>query len=213
MALEAISAGLGIASSIGGFFGARSARKKQQRMIKKMMADRAKRIKAAKGQVQKSRRGLMAENRAAMNAAIAGAPQALGASLQRGSTSANYLRSIYADAQRRANEIGRQTAAQMSELEMMSPYDIVDPSSMGAGKGAETQALLGGLSQLAGAFGEGGAFSGMFGGGAPTDPYGGGMTVGAGGELFKTGVDPTTGSYASMPVDGSLGNKSMAFPG
>lgn len=166
MALAAIGAGLGIASSIGGFFGARSARKKQQRMIKKMMADRAKRIKAAKGQVQKSRRGLMAENRAAMNAAIAGAPQALSASLQRGSTSANYLRSIYSDAQRRANEIGRQTAAQMSELEMMSPYDIVDPSSMGAGKGAETQALLGGLSQLAGAFGEGGAFSGLFGGGS-----------------------------------------------
>lgn len=172
MALEAISAGLGIASSIGGFFGARSARKKQQRMIKKMMADRAKRIKAAKGQVQKSRRGLMAENRAAMNAAIAGAPQALGASLQRGSTSANYLRSIYADAQRRANEIGRQTAAQMSELEMMSPYDIVDPSSMGAGKGAETQALLGGLSQLAGAFGEGGAFANLMG------PSGGQLTAG-----------------------------------
>lgn len=141
---------LGLVSSAIGFGGARKARKKQERFIKKMMADRAARIAEAKGQYAKSRRGLMAENRAAMNAAIAGAPTALGPSLMQGSTSANYMRSIYADAQRRAAEIGRQTAAGMADLSMMSPYDVVDPSTIGQSAGAEAQALSG----LIGSFGK-----------------------------------------------------------
>ena len=141
---------LGLVSSAIGFGGARKARKKQERFIKKMMADRAARIAEAKGEFQKSRRGLLAENRAAMNAAIAGAPTALGASLMKGSTSANYMRSIYADAQRRAAEIGRQTAEGMSQLAMMSPYDVVDPSTIGQSAGAEAQALSG----LIGSFGK-----------------------------------------------------------
>ena len=141
---------LGLVSSAIGFGGARKARKKQERFIKKMMADRAARIAEAKGEFQKSRRGLLAENRAAMNAAIAGAPTALGASLMKGSKSANYMRSIYADAQRRAAEIGRQTAEGMSQLAMMSPYDVVDPSTIGQSAGAEAQALSG----LIGSFGK-----------------------------------------------------------
>jgi hypothetical protein len=154
--LGPIGLGLGVIGSVLGLSGARKARKKQERFIKQMMADRAKRIEEAKGQYAKSRRGLMAENRAAMNAAIAGAPTALGASLMQGSTSANYMRSIYADAQRRAAEIGRQTAAGMADLSMLSPYDIVDPSTMGQSRGAEAQALsglLGGIASFGGALG------------------------------------------------------------
>jgi hypothetical protein len=143
-----ISSGLGVVSGILGFGGARKARKKQERFIKNMMADRAARIAEAKGQYAKSRRGLMAENRAAMNAAIAGAPTALRPSLMQGSTAANYMRSIYADAQRRAAEIGRQTAAGMADLSMMSPYDVVDPSTMGQSAGAEAQALSGLIGSL-----------------------------------------------------------------
>jgi hypothetical protein len=157
-----IGLGMNVVSGVLGFGGARKARKKQERFVKQMMADRAARIAEAKGQYAKSRRGLMAENRAAMNAAIAGAPTALGASLMQGSTSANYMRSIYADAQRRAAEIGRQTAAGMADLSMMSPYDVVDPSTMGQSAGAETQALSGLLSnlgQFAGAFANGNPFT------------------------------------------------------
>jgi hypothetical protein len=149
-----IGLGMNVVSGVLGFGGARKARKKQERFVKQMMADRAARIAEAKGQYAKSRRGLMAENRAAMNAAIAGAPTALGASLMQGSTSANYMRSIYADAQRRAAEIGRQTAAGMADLSMLSPYDVVDPSTIGQSAGAEAQALSGLLSSL-GKFAEG----------------------------------------------------------
>jgi hypothetical protein len=145
-----IGLGMNVVSGVLGFGGARKARKKQERFVKQMMADRAARIAEAKGQYAKSRRGLMAENRAAMNAAIAGAPTALGASLMQGSTSANYMRSIYADAQRRAAEIGRQTAAGMADLSMLSPYDVVDPSTIGQSAGAEAQALSG----LIGSFGK-----------------------------------------------------------
>ena len=201
-----IGLGLNVVTSALGFGGARKARKKQERFIKKMMADRAARIAEAKGQYAKSRRGLMAENRAAMNAAIAGAPTALGPSLMRGSTSANYMRSIYADAQRRAAEIGRQTAAGMADLSMMSPYDVVDPSTIGQSAGAEAQALSG----LIGSFGKfAGGLMSQF--GAPPDPYHGGTVSGPGGRQFQTGFNEGTNSYMSMPVSGSLSGNSMAW--
>jgi len=155
MAIDPVSA-LGVVSSLGGLFGARSARKKQQRMIKKMMADRAKRIAAAKGTYDKSRRGLLTENRAMMMQALAQAPTMLGPSLMAGSTSANLMRGLYRDSARRAAEIGRQTAAGKADLELMSPYDIVDPSSMGASRGAETQALMGVLKGIGGMMASGG---------------------------------------------------------
>ena len=145
MAFDPISAGIGLVSSALSFGSARKARKKQERFMKKMMADRAKRIAEAKGEFQKSRRGLLTENRAAMNAAIAGAPVSLGASLMRGSTAANYMRSIYADAQRRAAEIGRQTAAGMSQLALMSPYHFVriPRAALDAGLELRTQIVTG----------------------------------------------------------------------
>jgi len=203
--LGPIGIGLGVLGSVLGLSGARKARKKQERFIKQMMADRAKRIEEAKGQYAKSRRGLMAENRAAMNAAIAGAPTALGASLMQGSTSANYMRSIYADAQRRAAEIGRQTAAGMADLSMMSPYDVVDPSTIGQSAGAEAQALSG----LIGSFGKfaGGLMSSM------SDPYSGGTVTGYGGQQYRTG-QLSTGNYASVPTSGVMpGQSPMMFPG
>lgn len=131
-----------IVSGVGSLLGARSARKAQKRFTKAMMADRSKRIAAAKGSYQKGRRGLLTENRAAMQAALAGAPLGLGASLMVGSTAANRMRSIYADFAQRAREINRDTAAGMAEYEMMSPYDIVDPSTMGQGRGAEFGAAM-----------------------------------------------------------------------
>lgn len=133
---------MALISGVGSLLGARSARKAQKRFTKAMMADRAKRIEAAKGSYQKGRRGLLTENRAAMQAALAGAPLGLGASLMVGSTAANRMRSIYADFAQRAREINRDTAAGMAEYEMMSPYDIVDPSTMGQGRGAEFGAAM-----------------------------------------------------------------------
>jgi hypothetical protein len=190
---SAIMGGFGLLSS---FFGARSARKKQERFIKKMMADRAARIAEAKGEYDKSRRGLQAENRGAMLAAIKGVPASLGASLMQGSTAANAMRSIYADAQRRSAEIGRQTAAGKADLAMLSPYDIVDPSTMGQSRGAEMQALSGvlsGFGQLAG-----GLLS------RPSDPYHGGTVTGYGGQQYKTGFNEGTNSYMSMPTSGVM---------
>ena len=145
-------------SGVGSLLGARSARKAQKRFTKAMMADRAKRIEAAKGSYQKGRRGLLTENRAAMQAALAGAPLGLGASLMVGSTAANRMRSIYADFAQRAREINRDTAAGMAEYEMMSPYDIVDPSTMGQGRGAEFGAAM---DIMKGLFKGGNPFSGF----------------------------------------------------
>ena len=142
--------GLQAFQGVRGFFGARKARKKQERFIKKMMADRAQRIAAAKGQYDKSRRGLLAENRAAMQSALASAPMTLGPALMASTASGNLMRSVYRDYARRAAEISRQTAAGKVDLEMMSPYDIVDPSTIGQGMGAENAALGSALSGLAG---------------------------------------------------------------
>lgn len=194
--LGAIMGGLGLLGSVTSLFGARSARKKQERFIKKMMADRAARIAEAKGEYDKSRRGLQAENRGAMLAALKGVPASLGASLMQGSTAANAMRSIYADAQRRSAEIGRQTAAGKAELAMLSPYDIVDPSTMGQSRGAEMQALSGvlsGFGQLAG-----GLMS------RPSDPYSGGTVTGYGGQQYRTGFNEGTNSYMSMPTSGVM---------
>ena len=202
--LGAIMGGLGLVGQIGSFFGARSARKKQERCIKKMMADRAARIAEAKGEYDKSRRGLQAENRGAMLAALKGVPASLGASLMQGSTAANAMRSIYADAQRRSAEIGRQTAAGKAELAMLSPYDIVDPSTMGQSRGAEMQALsglLGGIANfgtsLYNAYGQqatGQALSNL---GAATQ----GMqtTMGTGGYSYGGNLpNPLSGVYSSL---------------
>lgn len=145
----AIMGGLGLVTQIGSLFGARSARKKQERFIKQMMADRAKRIAEAKGEYDKSRRGLLAENRAAMKAQLGAARGTLGPALMASTASANLMRRVYGDFARRAAEIGRQTAAGKADLAMLSPYDIVDPSTMGQGRGAEMQALSGLVGGLA----------------------------------------------------------------
>jgi len=158
MALGAIAAGLQIGGSILGGIGARKARKKQERFIKKMMADRAARIKDAKAQFSKSRVGLIEEARASQNAAVAGAMPLIGESLGQ-TVGANYLRSIYADAGRRFQEISRQTAEGMSQLAMMSPYDIVDPSTIGQSTGAEYAAWGSALSGIGGLLGGMGGFS------------------------------------------------------
>jgi hypothetical protein len=87
---------------------------------------------------------------------------------------------------------------------MMSPYDVVDPSTMGQSAGAETQALSGLLSNL-GQFA--GAMSSM------SDPYRGGTVTGYGGQQYRTGQLPT-GNYASVPVSGVMpGQSPMMFPG
>jgi len=115
------------------------------------------------------------------------------------------MRSIYADAQRRAAEIGRQTAAGMADLSMMSPYDVVDPSTIGQSAGAEAQALSG----LIGSFGKfaGGLMSSM------SDPYSGGTVTGYGGQQYRTG-QLSTGNYASVPTSGVMpGQSPMMFPG
>lgn len=142
----------GIAGSALGAIGARKARKKQERFIKKMMADRSARIKEAKGRFTDSRRGLIEEARASQNAAVQGAQAALMPSMVT-TTGGNYLRSIYADAGRRFQEIERQTASGLAELSMLSPYDVVDPSTIGQGLGAEYAAYGGLLTGLAGLVG------------------------------------------------------------
>ena len=202
MALGAIAAGLQIGGSILGGIGARKARKKQERFIKQMMADRAARIKDAKAQFSKSRVGLIEEARASQNAAVAGAMPLIGESLGQ-TVGANYLRSIYADAGRRFQEISRQTAEGMSQLAMLSPYDIVDPSTIGQSTGAEYAAWGSALSGIGGMLG---SFKG------PSDPYHGGTVSGPGGQQFKTGFNEGTNSYMSVPANGVMPG-SMQFPG
>lgn len=202
MAIDPVSA-LGLVGQIGGLFGARSARKKQKRMIKKMMADRAKRIAKAKGEFDKSRRGLLTENRAMMMKALAQAPMMLGPSLMAGSTSANLMRGLYRDSARRAAEIGRQTAAGKAELEMLSPFDIVDPSSMGASRGAETQALMGVLKGI----------GGMMASGGPNPTTHGAMYEGAGGHTYMSDATKGQSVAYTSPFPGQTPKTTGATPG
>ena len=147
---QAIMGGLQMAQGLGQFFGASSAQKKQQRMMQRMMADRAARIAEAKGEYDKSRRGLLAENRAAMKAQLGAARGTLGPALMASTASANMMRRVYGDFARRAAEIGRNTAAGKADLAMLSPYDIVDASTIGAGEGAKWGALGNAISGIAG---------------------------------------------------------------
>lgn len=189
----AIAGGLQAAMGVKSFLDAGKAQKKQDRFIKAMMADRAKRIKAAKGAYDKSRRGLLSENRAAMKAALSSAPMTLGPALMASTASGNMMRSVFRDYARRAAEISRQTAAGKADLEMMSPYDIVDPSTIGQGAGAKNAALG---NALQGLVGFGGALSNAF------------TQYNQGGTLAKAGA-----AMPNVPFFGGAMGKAMEFAG
>lgn len=199
---QAIMGGLQMAQGLGQFFGASSAQKKQQRMMQRMMADRAARIAEAKGEYDKSRRGLLAENRAAMKAQLGAARGTLGPALMASTASANMMRRVYGDFARRAAEIGRNTAAGKADLAMLSPYDIVDASTIGAGEGAKWGALGNAIQGVAGFAG---GLGSLFG---PSDPYNGGTVTGAGGQQYATGFNEGTNSYMSMPTSGVMPGQS-----
>lgn len=199
--------GLQAFQGVRSFFGARKARKKQERFIKNMMADRAKRIKAAKGLYDKSRRGLLSENRAAMKSALASAPMTLGPALMASTASGNLMRSVYRDYARRAAEISRQTAAGKVDLEMMSEYDIVDPSTIGQGMGAENAALgnaIGGLAGFGGALSD--AFK-QFGAGKKMQEIGGAMQ----GHTVNTGYGNIPTGLGNVYANLGANMKSSAF--
>lgn len=186
----------GIAGSALGAIGARKARKKQERFIKKMMADRAKRIEEAKGRFKDSRRGLMEEARATQNAAVQGAQASLMPSMVT-TVGGNYLRSIYADAGRRFQEIERQTAAGLAELSMQSPYDVVDPSTIGQGLGAEYAAYGGIITGLGGLLGQFGAAEKM-------------AMGAAGGAMKSTGSSLMTAGMKAGGLGGMVGTMAGA---
>lgn len=152
MVFDPISAGIGLVSSAVGFMGARKARKAQERFMKAQMADRAKRIAEAKELYAKSRIGLQDQNRAMMNAALKSTPLTLGASMARSTAMGNLQRAIFQDYAQRGRAIERETAGGMADLALMSPYDVVDGSAIGAARGAEAGFLSNAISSLGSAY-------------------------------------------------------------
>lgn len=151
-AFDPISAGIGLVSSAVGFMGARKARKAQEKFMKAQMKDRAKRIADAKEAYAISRIGLQAQNRAMMNAALKSSPMTLGASMARSTALGNLQRAIFQDYAARGREIERETAAGQADLNLLSPFDVVDAGAMGAARGAEAGFLANSINALGSSF-------------------------------------------------------------
>lgn len=132
--------------------GARKARKAQEKFMKAQMKDRAKRIADAKEAYAISRVGLQAQNRAMMNSALKSSPLTLGASMARSTALGNLQRAIFQDYAARGREIERETASGQAELNLLSPYDVVDAGAIGAARGAEAGFLSNAISSLGSAY-------------------------------------------------------------